>query len=36
MGLLTIMTSAVGFMGILIYIVCWAVMPIDDGFQDLR
>ncbi|NLL70521.1 MAG: PspC domain-containing protein [Epulopiscium sp.] len=34
--LLTIMTSTIGLMGVLIYIVCWAVMPMDDEYEDLR
>ena len=34
--LLTIMTSTIGLMGVLIYIVCWADMPMDDEYEDLR
>jgi phage shock protein C len=26
----------IGFPGILIYIVCWAIMPIHDEYRDLR
>lgn len=32
--LLSVMST--GFPGILLYIICWAVMPADDEYRDLR
>jgi phage shock protein C len=32
--LLTLMST--GFPGFLLYIICWAVMPVDDEYRDLR
>ncbi|NMA84536.1 MAG: PspC domain-containing protein [Epulopiscium sp.] len=33
--LITLMSSWSG-LGILMYIVCWAVLPSDDGYQDMQ